>query len=233
MSKETKAAEAETLWDRRADLAVSLLLAVLTVLLAWSGFQSSKWSGVQAINFSDAGRARVDSNALNSAGATQVSTDTGIFISWLEAAQPSFAPGGGSEGVTTGAGLAPFLYQNFPDRLRVAVDDWIGQGAAVSGGPLPQELDSYVVPALLRADELREEAAAFSADARDNNQQSDVYVLATVVFAAALFLAGISQKMASTKTQQLVFGFAIAVTIVGALIVLTQPIQLSVEDFSL
>lgn len=222
----------ESWWDRRADLAVAFLLATVTVLLAWSGFQASKWSGVQAINFSDAGRARVDSNALNSAGASQVSNDTGIFVSWLEAAQPAFEAGGGPEGVTTGEGLAPFLYQNFPDRLRVAVDDWIAQGATQTGA-LPQELDSYVVDTLVRAGELREEAAAFSAEARENNQQSDVYVLATVVFAGALFLAGISQKMASERSQQFVFGFALIVAIVGAVIVFTQPIELGLADFSL
>lgn len=224
---------AESWWDRRADLAVAVLLATVTVLLAWSGFQASKWSGVQAINFSDAGRARVDSNALNSAGASQVSTDTGLLVSWLEAAQPAFEAGSSPDGVTTGAGLAPFLYRNFPDRLRVAVDDWIVSGAAESGGSLPQELDSYVVDTLVRAGELREEAADFSAAARENNQQSDVYVLATVVFAGALFLAGISQKMASLRSQQFVFGFALVVALVGALIVFTQPIEFAVADLSL
>ncbi len=223
----------ESWWDRRADLAVAALLATVTVLLAWSGFQASKWSGVQAVNFSDAGRARVDSNALNSAGASQVSTDTGIFVSWLEAAQPAFEAGTGPEGVTTGAGLAPFLYQNFPDRLRVAVDDWIAQGASGGTNGLPQELDSYVVDTLVRAGELREEAAALSAEARENNQQSDVYVLATVVFAGALFLAGISQKMASERSQQFVFGFALVVALIGAVIVFTQPIELGLADFSL
>lgn len=221
----------ESWWDRRADLAVTILLATLTVLLAWSGFQASKWSGVQAINFSDAGRARTDSNALSNLGATAVSTDSGIFISWLEAAEPAFADS--PEGVTAGAGLAPFLYKNFPDRLRVAVDDWIAQGGPVSGGPLPFELDSYVVESFVQAAELREEAAAFGDTARENNQQSDVYVLATVVFAGALFLAGISQKMSSQRSQQLVFGFALVVAIIGALIVFTQPIELNLADLSL
>ena len=74
-----------TWWDRRGDLAVTVVLASVTLLLAWSGFQASKWGGVQAINFSDAGKARTDSNALTDIGSTEVSTDVSLFVCWLEA----------------------------------------------------------------------------------------------------------------------------------------------------
>ena len=80
------------------------------VELAWSGFQASKWGGVQAINFSDAGKARTDSNALTDIGGTLTSIDVALFVAWLEEAEPAFTEGNPSAAVT-GEGLAPFLYR--------------------------------------------------------------------------------------------------------------------------
>ena len=76
----------QTWWQRFGDLAVTVVLALVTLMLAWSGFQASKWGGVQAVNFSDAGKARTDSNALTDLGGTAVSIDVALFVSWLEAA---------------------------------------------------------------------------------------------------------------------------------------------------
>lgn len=221
-----------TWWERRGDLAVAILLSTVTLLLAWSGFQAGKWSGVQAINFSDAGKARTDSNALTDLGSTAVAIDVSIFVAWLEAVEPELEEAESVEDITTGDGLAPFLYQGFPDRLRIAVDDWLQlrlESPDVEPG-LPFELDSYVVAEFVRAAELRDEASAFGDAARQNNQQSDIYVLATVVFASGLFLAGISQKMASMRTQQAVFGLAVLVAFFGAIVVFTQPIEFTAND---
>ena len=223
----------ETFWDRRGDLLTTIVLATVTLLLAWSGFQASKWGGVQAINFSDAGKARTDSNAATDIGGTLVSIDTALFVAWLGAAEPELAERN-VRGATRGDGLGPFLYQNFPDRLRVAVDDWLVQQATGNAdGPLPFQLDSYVVDEFVRAQQLRDDAADFGEAARGNNQQSDIYVLATVVFAAALFLVGVCQKLRKREFQQAVFTVAVVVALIGAFIVFTQPIEFVSSDLGL
>lgn len=220
----------ETFWERRGDLLTTIVLASVTLLLAWSGFQASKWGGVQAINFSDAGKARTDSNALTDIGGTLSSIDVALFVSWLEAAEPELAERK-VLAATSGDGLAPFLYQSFPDRLRVAVDDWLRvQAAGDADGLLPFELDSYVVDEFVLAQQLRDDAASFGEAARSNNQQSDIYVLATVVFAAALFLVGVCQKLKKHSFQQAVFLVAVLVALVGAFIVFTQPIEFASSD---
>ena len=116
--------------------------------------------GVQAINFSDAGKARTDSNALTDIGSTEVSTDVSLFVSWLEAAEPELSDGD-VRGATRGDGLGPFLYQNFPERLRVATDDWLVQRGRDEAPGLPFDLDSYEVVALQQAQVLRDDAADF------------------------------------------------------------------------
>lgn len=228
----TEPKEAEGIWARRGDLAVTFVLATVTLLLAWSGFQASKWGGVQAINFSEAGKARTDSNALTDIGGTLTSIDVGLYTAWLEAAEPALSERD-VRSATTGPGLAPFLYQSFPDRLKVAVDDWLRAQAAGQDVPLPFELDSYVVEEFVQAQQLREAAADFGEAARENNQQSDIYVLATVVFAAALFLVGVCQKLKNPTFQQAVFAVAVLVALIGALIVFTQPIEFVADDLGI
>lgn len=222
----------ETWWEQRGDLAVTVVLATVTLLLAWSGFQASKWGGVQAINFSDAGKARTDSNALTDLGGTAVAVDIALFVAWIEAAEPELTERDVAS-ATVGEGLGPFLYQSFPDRLQIAVDDWLVQTAQGGDAALPFELDSYVVDEFVLARQLRDDAADFGEAARGNNQQSDIYVLATVVFAAALFLVGVCQKLKKLRYQQAVFVVAVLVALVGALIVVTQPIEIVTSDFGL
>ena len=219
-----------TWWERRGDLAVTLVLTVATLLTAWAGFQSAKWSGVQTINFSEAGRARADSNAAANAGFSNVTVDAAVFVAWLEAAQPQLDDGAGIEEVTEGDGLASYLYQRFSgDTLRPAADDWIAQGL-FTGTTLPFSLDSYTVDQLALSERLRDDAEAFSSTARDNNQQSDHYVLLTVLFASTLFLAGLCQKLAMPSAQITLFGVSFVILIIGAVALLGQPIEFSAAD---
>ena len=55
-------------------------------------------------------------------------------------------------------------------------------------------------------------------------------MLATVVFAAALFLVGVCQKLKKLRFQQAVFAVAVVVALIGALIVVTQPIEFVASD---
>ena len=218
-------------WDRRGDLAVTLVLTALTLLTAWAGFQSAKWSGVQAINFSDAGKARADSNAAASIGTTNQSIDVALFVAWVEASADDLAIGADTASFTTDPGLPGYFYARFSDPLRVATDDWLDQGLALRGeGTTPFDLDSYVNPALDRSVELREQANDFGDAARSNNQQSDHYVLITVLFASGMFLAGLCQKLAMPSAQITLFAVSLLILVGGAIIMLGQPIEFSEAD---
>ena len=46
------------------ELAAVLLLAVTAIMTAWTGFQSSKWSGAMSISFAQASTARIDAARL-------------------------------------------------------------------------------------------------------------------------------------------------------------------------
>jgi hypothetical protein len=45
----------------RVELLITVALAIASVLIAWAALQSAKWSGEQAIHFSEAGANRTES----------------------------------------------------------------------------------------------------------------------------------------------------------------------------
>ena len=57
---EAGSSEAERL-DRRFELMEAIVVAIAALLTAWAAFQATKWSGVQADDYSRAGAARTES----------------------------------------------------------------------------------------------------------------------------------------------------------------------------
>jgi hypothetical protein len=55
--------------DRSFEVIAVVILAVATIGVAWSGYQSARWGGVQSTKYSEAGARRVDATrAMTSAG---------------------------------------------------------------------------------------------------------------------------------------------------------------------
>jgi hypothetical protein len=97
----------------RFEVMVAALMALTTLLAAWSGFQSTKWSGIMAIRFNEAGALRSESLRSSNLAATQRAVDVGLFTRWVDA----YADGNQE--------LVEFYEQRFPERLGVAVDAWV------------------------------------------------------------------------------------------------------------
>ena len=74
-------------------------------------------------------------------------------------------------------------------------------------------MPQYHLAAAVRADELEARAGAFSATVTQYIQRADNYTLAVVLFASALFFAGISTRMRSP-------GQRVALLVVGYMLLL-------------
>jgi hypothetical protein len=89
-------------------------------------------------------------------------------------------------------------------------------------------MPQYRLAATAQAQQLVRTAEAATARAKVDNQRSDNYVLAVVLFASALFFAGISTKLEGVgfRTAIVALGYAI---FVGTVIWLaTFPVSISV-----
>ena len=71
----------------RVELITTVLLAAAGVLTAWAALQSAKWSGEQAIHFSEAGANRIESTRFDNRANTIVQIDLQTFLGWTAAIQ--------------------------------------------------------------------------------------------------------------------------------------------------
>lgn len=230
----------KSLWDQYGDLVVTLVLTSASLLTAWAGYQSSKWGGVQAINFAEAGAARTEANTAATLGGQFAAIDSTSFYSWLEAFSDELEkadlsavpaeqiPAQLVELATDPDELPGFLLDRFRPSFRDATLDWLETNPFIDpdAPASPFELGGEQFAQFRLAEELRADAELSAATARANNQQSDNYVLLTVLFASVLFMAGLSQKLKSERSQGAMFGVALALLVFALVGLLRQPIEI-------
>lgn len=233
MTENTEPQEKTGLWGSsdRIELVATIVLAVATILTAWSGFQSGKWGGDQAVNFSEAGAARTESTRADTLGGQLVQIDVAMYIDWATALSSELTDGTIAEGdlspYTPAKGtVSGFLYNRFRGEFLPAVDAWLATEPVTNDNApgTPFEMSEYVVAEQVRADELAAVADQKALDARTANQNGDNYVLTMVLFASVLFFAGVSSKMNRPRNRAIVLGFGVLTLIVGLVILASLPI---------
>ena len=220
------------------ELLVTVVLAIAGVLTAWSALQSAKWSGEQAIHFSEAGANRTESTRFDGRATATILLDTQTFLQWAQAIgsetlvaeangtvppdPTTFTPGDGS--------LSGYLFTQFRDDFRPRVLEWIeGGGPANPAGASPFfPLEEYVtesVPPAAEAERLAALADERAALARKDNQNSDDYVVTVVLLASVLFFAGVSSKMRSQRNMNLMFVLSTTMLVWVCIRLATLPIH--------
>lgn len=88
-------------------------------------------------------------------------------------------------------------------------------------------MPQYRLRASAKAVGLERAAAADSDQAKDANAHADNYMLAVVLFASALFFAGISTKMHTENGRRIVLGIGWLVFLGAAIWLATLPVQVT------
>jgi hypothetical protein len=213
------------------ELVATVLLAMATVLTAWSAFQSTKWSGTQAIHFARAGALRTESAKASARANAQEIVDVDTFMNWVNAvaeerrADPNSASFANGTYTPAPGTLSAFLFERFRDEFKPAVQAWIDQDPLDNpdAAPTPFSLSEYRLAEQTRSDHLSKAADHETELARRDNQRGDNYVLLTVLFASVLFFAGVSGKLGSTRNRAVTVGFAVVLLVSGIALLATFP----------
>lgn len=230
-----KNASGKGLWgsNDRVELIATIVLAVATILTAWSGFQSGKWGGEQSVNFSEAGAARTESTRSDTLGGQLIQIDIATYIDWITALREELNTGAITEDslnpyTPTDGTVSGFLYNRFREEFLPAVDAWLATEPIINEAApkTPFIMDEYVVAQRVEADRLAQVADDKAAQARTANQNGDNYVLTMVLFASVLFFAGVSSKMNRPRNRMLILGFGVTTLTVGLVILVSLPILL-------
>lgn len=200
------------------ELLATILLAIAAVSTAWSSYQSSRWSGVQAIDFSRANAARVESTRAATQAGQQTQVDVLTFTQWVNA----FASGEER--------LKDFYEERFRSEFKPAVRAWVKLKPLTNPNapPVPFVMPQYKLATEDESEKLLGEAETATAEAQESNQRSDNYVLAVVLFAASLFFAGICTKLTRPRQRLALLAFGYLLFVCTGIWVATFPVTVSI-----
>ena len=202
----------------RLEVAATVLLAAATVATAWSGYQASRWNGEQAKAASRTNALRIDAARAQGLAEAQTEVDVATFTQWANAY------------VREETELANFYFRRFRKEFKPAVNAWIATRPLTNPeAPLtPFALPQYKLAANAEVERLDAETELSSASVRRNIQRSTNYVLCVVLFAAALFFAGISTRFESDRLRAVCLGMGMFVFLGTLIWMATSPVSLSV-----
>jgi hypothetical protein len=175
------------------ELAQVLVLAVVTIATAWSGYQAAKWGGSQASLYGLASTTRFKADAASTLGGQQLVADSSIFTAWLQAH---------SDG---NAELQDILVERFSTDYRAAFDAWLKTDpftnpAAPAG---PGYMPGFKNPNFGLAKRLNATASATFARGSEARETANKYLRGAVLFASVLLLVAIAQRF---KIRQIRLG---------------------------
>ena len=201
----------------RVELVATVLLAVATVATAWSGYQSTRWNGEQSKAAARANALRIDSAKAAGLANAQAVVDVSAFTHWADAYALEQTE------------LADFYFARFREEFKPAAEAWLATRPLENPNapPTPFAMPQYQPAARAEAERLDAEAELFAAQARRNIQRASNYVLGVVLFASALFFAGMSTKLTSPKLRVAMLTFGCIVFLVTGLWIATSPVSVS------
>jgi len=199
--------------ERWLEIAAALLLSLATLGIAWSGYQATKWSGIQARRYTQASTARSLANRASTLAVQDRTQDLLNFNRWLEVS---------TNGNTD---LAALYERRFRDEFQPAFQRWLAEDPLhnTSAVPSPLREKNYVLANSVKADKLEALGDGRFEQGKAATENADDYVFVTVFFAVVLFFAGISLRFAWLPLRILILGLGAVLLVYGAARLGTLP----------
>src|SRR5271167_2129934 len=178
------------------EIAEAIVLAVVAVTTAWSGYQAALWTGHQAELYGLASRYRVEAEGAATAANQERLYNASTVVEWLK------AEANGQKK------LSELFERRFLPEFRPAFEAWkktdpLNNPNAPAG---PQLMTEYRSSTTEKAAKLNEQATKTFEEGNQARDHSDQYVRATVTLATVLLLMAISQRF---KTHGVRVGLAV------------------------
>jgi hypothetical protein len=172
----------------------AVILALVAVTTAWSGYQAARWAGMRAENYAEASRFRVTAEGLAILAGQERIYDSDTFNSWLAAKLDGKAE------------AAEFFERRFRDEYRPAFAAWMStdpfKNAQAPPGPIfmPEYHNAKHEQFL----SLNKQAGEVADQGTKSGETGDQYVRITVLLATVLLITAIGQRF-HFKTVRIVF----------------------------
>jgi hypothetical protein len=200
--------------ERRIEIITVAILAFAALATAWSGYQASLWDGTQSSNYTQASGSRTNAAQQRTAANQFRLADLSLFENYIDAV------------LDENEEIADFYFERFRDEFRVAYDAWIALDPLNNpdAPPSPLAMSEYQLAQDAEAERLENRADELFAAGEEANTISDIYTLTTLLFAAVLFFAAISERFEYFMAQVVLLAIAGIGLLVGIGIAVGQPI---------
>jgi hypothetical protein len=200
---------------RWVEILSAVVLSLATVGTAWSGYQASRWGSEQTAHAQSASKAIIRAAHLTDLAEQRLNLQVNLFGQWAAATS------------TGNTALAGFLIDRFPEPLKSATTAWLATQPLTdpSAPPTPFSMPQYVLTERAEADRWEAIAEAESEAAATASEQSDRYLVFTIVFATVLFFGGISGKFSWLVMDIAALVLGVLALLAGVVILVTLPVK--------
>jgi hypothetical protein len=196
--------------DRLLSITEAVLLSIVALMAAWSGYAAAKWSTESRVGLAEASTARTKANRANLDAIELRNFDSSTFEAWFAAY------------TAHNRQAMAIAERRFRPAFSVAFDAW--RATKPESNPNaprgPTYMPQYREPGVAKSKALDQQADADFAQGAADGETSDKYVRTTVFLASVLFLVGIS-------TQFPVRGGRYALLALGAVLLVVSVVQLA------
>jgi len=211
---EHKEAEAKSRGHReRIEILEAILLALVAVVTAWSGYQAARWDGVSAKDYATSSRLRAEGNAQQLTSNQTLIYNTGTLNTWIMATTQHNAQ------------AARILAQRFTPNYDLAFKAWLKTNPL--SNPLapagPRFMPEYKDPIAAQATKLNDQASEAFTGGVESRDRAEHYVRITVLLAAVLFLIAIGQRFEFRAVRISMLSVAGIFIVYTFLVLLTYP----------
>jgi hypothetical protein len=184
-----------------------MLLAMVIISTAWSAYQATLWGGIQTFKLVDANAAGRKASELNLKQGQFTMIDVMTFSQYVNAL------------ANDDQKLSDFYFDRFRPDFKPAVQAWLDTDPFdnPNAPPHPFVMKEYKRTFTEQAEQEENIAKSKRDEAQQANQNSDNYVLFTVIYASVLFVGSVTTKFSSRRLNQV--SFVIGVVIFTAITV--------------
>jgi hypothetical protein len=168
--------------DHLISIVEAIMLSLVAVLAAWSGYSAAKWGTKSSVSLAKASATRTKANRAD-IEALQIRTLDSVSFNAVFTALTSHDPK-----------LFRIAVARLRPGYRVAFDAWLKTDPLTNpkAPPGPSYMPQYVIPQQTQANALDAQADAVFAEGESAGSTSDKYIRITVFLATVLFIVGIS-----------------------------------------
>ena len=199
--------------DRLISISEAILLSIVTLLAAWSGYAAAKYSTEQRVGLADASSLRSQANRAYLKAIEVRNFDSSTFEAWFAA-------------YTVGNKKAMEIAERrFRPGFKAAFDAWRATNPESNpNAPRgPTYMPQYEQPGLASAAVLDEKAEASFSSGEDSGSRSDDYIRTTVFLASVLFLVGISTRFPLRGGRYALVGLGAVLLVISFVLLLQLP----------